>query len=34
MAWNDMNENKRERANVTVVAGFENLVNQGDKRES
>lgn len=34
MAWNDMNEDKRERVNVTVTSEFRNLDNQGDKRES
>lgn len=34
MAWNDMNEDKRERVNVTVTSEFKNLANQEDKRES
>ena len=33
MAWDDVNENKRERVNVTVISGFKNLVNKRDKRE-
>lgn len=33
MAWDDVNENKRERVNVTVILGFKILVNKRDKRE-
>ena len=33
MAWDDVNENKRERVNVTVISGSKNLVNKRDKRE-
>lgn len=33
MAWNDVNENKRERVSVTAISGFKRLVNKGDKRE-
>ena len=27
MAWDDVNENKRERVNVPIISGFKNLVN-------
>ena len=33
MAWDDVNENKREKVNVTVISEFKNLVNKRDKRE-
>jgi len=33
MAWDDVNENKREKVNVAVISEFKNLVNKRDKRE-